>query len=604
MSWYRLPSGMPFHAVDGTTLADRLLSEGATIFDDGDVAEAITAWSNRTPGPGGHVADFVRSAQLSTAITEAVTRIVDGAPAALDTLKEIGDQLAGDESAAAALATAVALKLDASKRGAANGVASLGADGKQLEAEQPDRLSAASLNAAFVGKSAAPSAGAVNIIGSPSSQVGAGSDAVTVLGGTTAFPHVLDPGSSLTVIPGGYDNKNGTYPGAGSPAIMSVILGAHHLNDASGGHGSIGGGSYHGMHGDYGTISGGTQNTDAGPAGSIGGGRNNRIGIVVTTLSVAAAAGDTTITTTAALSAGQKVFIGLGRNTQARTVSSVAGLVATLDAALTVAVANAGLVVASDGVNADAATIAGGSSNLVNKTYGTVGGGFNNKAQGTGASILGGTNNAASGNYSGVAGGDQNNATGAANYAHIGGGQLNTASGQFATVPGGYSNTASGPYSTAIGQQALASRYGEVAQGSGGFAVAGDSQASVVTVRGDITGAVTQELCLDGNLLTQRITLPDNTGLRFKAEIFAWSRTDHAVGGVWTITGGIGRGTGAASTALFGTPTKTADAANVAGLDCAVSADTANGALKFTGTSVVSKRYYFSARVTLVQVAA
>lgn len=64
MSWYLLPSGMPFNAVDGSTLAARILDEGATVLDADDVAAAITAWNNRVPGPAGHPADFVTQGAL------------------------------------------------------------------------------------------------------------------------------------------------------------------------------------------------------------------------------------------------------------------------------------------------------------------------------------------------------------------------------------------------------------------------------------------------------------------------------------------------------------------------------------------------------------
>lgn len=49
--------------------------------------------------------------KINTAITAAITALINGAPTALDTLKEISDQLATDESAASALTTAVGNRL-------------------------------------------------------------------------------------------------------------------------------------------------------------------------------------------------------------------------------------------------------------------------------------------------------------------------------------------------------------------------------------------------------------------------------------------------------------------------------------------------------------
>lgn len=47
------------------------------------------------------------SSKINTAISAAIAALVDGAPSALDTLKELADELDNQESAAAALTTAV-----------------------------------------------------------------------------------------------------------------------------------------------------------------------------------------------------------------------------------------------------------------------------------------------------------------------------------------------------------------------------------------------------------------------------------------------------------------------------------------------------------------
>ncbi len=51
------------------------------------------------------------SSKINSAVTSAIAGVVGAAPAALDTLKEIADQLATDETATAGLVTAVGFRL-------------------------------------------------------------------------------------------------------------------------------------------------------------------------------------------------------------------------------------------------------------------------------------------------------------------------------------------------------------------------------------------------------------------------------------------------------------------------------------------------------------
>lgn len=70
-------------------------------------------------------------------ITAAIDALVDGAPAALDTLKELAQALEGSEDALAALVLAMGDKEDKAAKGQANGYAGLGADGKVPAGQLP-----------------------------------------------------------------------------------------------------------------------------------------------------------------------------------------------------------------------------------------------------------------------------------------------------------------------------------------------------------------------------------------------------------------------------------------------------------------------------------
>jgi hypothetical protein len=86
------PSNMSGVVVaDGTKLSAKTLTPSDI---SGFDAQAVTATASA----------------ISTAVSTAVTDLVNGAPGALDTLKEIADQLASDESAVSALTTTVATK--------------------------------------------------------------------------------------------------------------------------------------------------------------------------------------------------------------------------------------------------------------------------------------------------------------------------------------------------------------------------------------------------------------------------------------------------------------------------------------------------------------
>lgn len=72
MSWYRLPSGQPWYAQDGSKMAIRLLEAGATVLDPADVDTARAAWAAHTPVPAGHSADWITQEEIDAAYAKRV----------------------------------------------------------------------------------------------------------------------------------------------------------------------------------------------------------------------------------------------------------------------------------------------------------------------------------------------------------------------------------------------------------------------------------------------------------------------------------------------------------------------------------------------------
>jgi hypothetical protein len=146
--------------------------------------------------------------------------------------------------------------------------------------------------------------------------------------------------------------------------------------------------------------------------------------------------------------------------------------------------------------------IGGGYGNTINGTmgYATIGGGRQNSAGNSYVTVAGGRGNAASGGYATVVGGQDNTASGG--WA-VAGGRANAVSGDYATVPGGV--------------YASATHFGEMAYAGGGFAVAGDAQASTYVLRREnaMAAGAWHELFLDGNSASQRLTIAPGRTVTF-----------------------------------------------------------------------------------------
>ncbi|MFJ6311347.1 hypothetical protein [Pseudarthrobacter oxydans] len=242
------------------------------------------------------------------------------------------------------------------------------------------------------------------------------------------------------------------------------------------------------------------------------------------------------------------------------------------------------------------ATIGGGTGNTSSASNTTVGGGASNQATNTAATVAGGASNQAGNINATVAGGSTNIASG--NGSTISGGLTNTASGTSSTVNGGRENTASGEYSTASGYKAVAAGYGSRARASGMFAAAGDAQELDWTLRAATTDGAGKFLQPTG--VSFLPALPDNTTWAFELTVAA--RSDTGESAAYKVTGAIDRGTGAATTALVGTPTVTVLAEDAAAWNITAGAGTGDGSLRFTVTGEAAKNIRWVGRLNVTQV--
>ena len=267
----------------------------------------------------------------------------------------------------------------------------------------------------------------------------------------------------------------------------------------------------------------------------------------------------------------------------------------------TIALTNAGSVIAGGGastvpcvggppqpnaITADFANISGGQNNVVEGDHSGIGSGIGHRIwpRATASVIGGGSANqiAASATAATIAGG-RNNYVATSAGSTVGGGHGNRVESQFATVPGG--------------AEARASLYGQTAHASGSFAAAGDAQTSQYVLRGVTSDASPRELFLNGD--SERLRLPDDSVWTF--DILVVARSDGASGAGYRITGVIKHNT-LGLTVFIGTPTVTTLGEQVAGWDVAAEADDANDALviKVMGASGATVRWVANVRTAEV----
>jgi hypothetical protein len=225
-------------------------------------------------------------------------------------------------------------------------------------------------------------------------------------------------------------------------------------------------------------------------------------------------------------------------------------------------------------------------------------------ASGNGSVIVGGANNQANGAYS-VTGGQNNNA--AAQYSAAFGG-FNSVSGT-GTFAAGQEYQLSGSYSSAPGgfKGSDFGAYGSQVFASGAFAAAGDAQARLHTLRGSASSGGSARLTTDGGAAgtLNSIPLRNNTTYSIDATVIARDTANTGASVRWTVKGLFARGSTAGSTAAIGTISVTQDFASAAlsAAALAVTADTTNGSINFTVTSVSGVALRALARAVTVEVA-
>ena len=270
----------------------------------------------------------------------------------------------------------------------------------------------------------------------------------------------------------------------------------------------------------------------------------------------------------------------------------------------------------------DYSVIAGGSSNRVAAIYGFVGGGELNLASGPHAFVGGGGRNSAT-TWGTVAGGKEGAAS--ASYAFVGGGNSCTASGPTSVVAGGHTNTASRSQSTVGGGVVnLASGYrstipggafadtqdveGKYAYASGNFSSTGDCQRGSLTVRAATTDSTDTTATSSGGAAStdNQLVLQDNQMMTVRGQVAARrsvAQADEVAAFEFTCV--VSRGSGAASTAVVGSPTITSLANTITGLAVTpftLTSDTTNGGLAVTVTGVAATNIRWLTTLTTSEV--
>lgn len=228
-----------------------------------------------------------------------------------------------------------------------------------------------------------------------------------------------------------------------------------------------------------------------------------------------------------------------------------------------------------------------------------------NVASGLRSVIIGGYSNTASGNYSSVGGGANNSTSGA--YTVVGGGDGNTTAGAYATISGGVLNSLSGDGSCCPGGGYATDRgihYRQVFA-SGAFSVTGDAQIAKGVHRVQTTDATSAVLTYNGGAAntTSVFSLPDDYMYAVSAYV---SARDTSTGDakVWKIDGAAKRGSGAATVALVGTPTKTviAEDTGASTWDCNLVVNTTRGSVEVEVTGEAAKTIHWVCEFDTVEV--
>jgi hypothetical protein len=230
-------------------------------------------------------------------------------------------------------------------------------------------------------------------------------------------------------------------------------------------------------------------------------------------------------------------------------------------------------------------SIVGGDSNDINGAwYAFIGGGDSNAVTGVAGVIGGGLNNDVTGQYGTISGGRDNDAGGYAT-----------------SVPGGEDNTAKADYSSASGLKAEAMLYGEQAQASGTFSGnKGESQTSVLVVRGQTSDATPTPLYLDGGSVPQRMVMEPDTCWTIVATVNAFAANGTKCGG-WLLGSTFRRDGTTAPVEGGGTTTKVSLREDDPTWDVIFQVNAAKNAIELMVQGAAGIRVRWTARVEIVQ---
>jgi hypothetical protein len=397
----------------------------------------------------------------------------------------------------------------------------------------------------YTGIKPASNSGGSNLSVSPSAIIGPTADMFHVVQGNSANPNRIHNANLANVA--GYDNA------IWDSAIATTMHSHHSVVGGVGGHPTVLGGSYLTCMFGYGSVSG----TESGVYSANSHARGYRVSagaLGKTTLSAAATLGATTITVTSVtgISVGHTVYIDVGTKLDRANVASIAGNVLTLNTFQHVS------TTATDGTPT-------GTGLGQAHASGTVVYWSNNTRQ---AATAMGTNSDAFGSGA-VAAGD------------------NVEASTTATL--------------ATGKNSQASIYGEHAHASGSVSGArGETQRRVIHAFRQITTTAAAELWAGG---LSRMTLRDNTVWQFHAEV-VMKEVGSSKSASWTFRGRIGKDVGNPTTAMKSGPsTITYDADfGATGWTAAVTADTANGALKIACGGLDGSTIIGTAVITVTEI--
>lgn len=195
------------------TAVNPVLHEGEIGWEEGTnkikIGDGVTSWISLGyfTGPVTSVDGRIGAIDLGDrydplgAADAAVTNLVNAAPGALDTLRELADAMGDDANFAATMTAALAGKIPLTEKGAASGVAPLDALSRVPEVNVPSYATQASLAATYGSYLNAKSTGAVGDgVANDRAAIQSAIDAATALGIATVFlpagTYLL--GSSLT----------------------------------------------------------------------------------------------------------------------------------------------------------------------------------------------------------------------------------------------------------------------------------------------------------------------------------------------------------------------------------------------------------------------